>query len=105
GPNPAAAIAFSGSQFGDSAPGVQDYTYGDTIDKLDLTQFTPQTMPGDPRILWHGKMYCGNVYHGLGDANQYTDQELIDWINTCNNQGGVCTMDWPFIPETGLLKD
>ncbi len=30
---------------------------------------------------------------------------LIDWINTCNAQGGVCTLDWPFDPKTGLLKD
>jgi hypothetical protein len=32
--------------------------------------------------LWHGKIYCGDVYHGQGDANQFSDQELIDWINT-----------------------
>ena len=31
--------------------------------------------------------------------------KLIDWINTCNRQGGVCTLDWPFDPKTGLLKD
>jgi hypothetical protein len=55
--------------------------------------------------LWHGKIYCGNVYHGLGDANQFSDQELIDWINTCNRQGGVCTLDWPLDPRTGLIKD
>jgi hypothetical protein len=40
-----------------------------------------------------------------GDDNQFSDQELIDWIKTCNNQGGVCTLDWPFDPQTGLLKD
>jgi len=44
-------------------------------------------------------------YHGQGDANQFSDRELIDWINTCNRQGGVCTLDWPFDPDTGLLKD
>ena len=49
--------------------------------------------------------YCGNVYHGQGNANQFSDQELIDWINTCNRQGGVCTLDSPFDPRTGLLKD
>jgi hypothetical protein len=69
----------------------------------------PKTI-ADPRgvqdgILWHGKIYCGNVYHGQGDANEFSDQELIDWINTCNHQGGVCTLDWPFDPKTGLLKD
>ena len=31
--------------------------------------------------------------------------KLIDWINTCNRQGGVCTLDWPFDPKTGLLRD
>jgi hypothetical protein len=25
-------------------------------------------------------------------------------LNTCNRQGGVCTLDWPFDPRTGLLK-
>lgn len=40
-----------------------------------------------------------------GDDNQFSDQELIDWINTCNTRGGVCTLDWPFDPQTGLLKD
>jgi hypothetical protein len=49
-------------------------------------------------------VYCGNVYHGQGDANQFSDQELIDWINTCNRQLGVCTLDWPFDPATGLIK-
>ncbi len=62
-------------------------------------------MPAQEGLLWHGKIYCGNIYHGQGDANQFTDQELIDWINTCNRQGGVCTLDWPFEPRTGLLKD
>ena len=27
------------------------------------------------------------------------------WSNTCNREGGVCTLDWPFDPKTGLLKD
>jgi hypothetical protein len=40
-----------------------------------------------------------------GDYNQFTDKELIDWINTSNQQGGVCTLDWPFDPKTGLIKD
>ena len=31
--------------------------------------------------------------------------ELIRWITTCNAEGGVCTLDWPFDPKTGLLKD
>jgi len=30
---------------------------------------------------------------------------LIDWIKTCNHQGGVCTLDWPFDFKTGLIKD
>jgi hypothetical protein len=62
-------------------------------------------MPTQEGLFWHSKIYCGNVYHGQGDANQFSDQELIDWINTCNRQGGVCTLDWPFNPNTGLLKD
>ncbi|HEV3026288.1 MAG TPA: malectin, partial [Planctomycetota bacterium] len=115
-PNPSAVIAFSwgggqtpagnsaGSQ-GDLAPGVQDFAGGDSWSKMDLTQYTPTTYPGDSRILWHGKMYCGNIYHGQGTDNQYTDQELIDWLNTCNNEGGICTMDWPIDPPTGRLKD
>jgi len=115
-PNPSAVIAFSwgggqtsagnsaGSQ-GDLAPGVQDFAGGDSWSKMDLTQYTPSTYPGDSRILWHGKMYCGNIYHGQGTANQYTDQQLVDWLNTCNSEGGVCTMDWPIDPPTGLLKD
>jgi hypothetical protein len=106
-PNPGAVIAFSwgSNEQGDLAPGVQDFAGGDTWSKLDLTQFMPKTLPGDSRILWDGKMYCGNIYHGQGTANQYTDQELITWLNTCGSQGGVCTMDWPMIPQSGLLKD
>lgn len=62
-------------------------------------------MPAQKSILWHGKIHCGSVYHGQGDANQFRDQELIDWINTCNRQGGVCTLDWPFDPKTGLMRN
>jgi hypothetical protein len=115
-PNPNSAIAFSwgslqtpagdwAGQQGDLAPGVQDFAGGDSWSKMDLTKYTPNTFPGDSRILWHGKMYCGNIYHGQGTDNQFTDQQLIDWLNTCNNQGGVCTMDWPIDPPTGRLKD
>ncbi len=50
-------------------------------------------------------MFCGDYYHGLGTRNYYADSDLIDWVNTVNDQGGVVTMDWPFIPETGNLKD
>jgi hypothetical protein len=85
--------------------GIDDYTAGDTWSKQDLNRLTPEILPPQDGILWHGKIYCGNVYHGQGDANQFTDQELIDWIKTCNRQGGVCTLDWPFDPKTGLIKD
>jgi len=57
------------------------------------------------------KAFCGmarsivaNVYHGWGDDNQFSDQELIDWINTCEREGSVCALDGPFDPKTGLLK-
>ena len=42
---------------------------------------------------------------GWNRFNQFRDQELMDWINTCNSQGGVCTLDWPFDPRTGRLKE
>jgi len=105
--NPKAVIAFSygGNEFGCVKSGIDDYTAGDTWSKQDLTQLIPKNYPAGGGILWHGKIYCGNVYHGQGDANQFSDQELIDWINTCNSQGGVCTLDWPFDPKTGLIKD
>ena len=104
--NPKAVIAFSdGNEFGCVNPGIDDYTAGDTWSKQDLKRLTPEILPPADGILWHGKIYCGNVYHGQGDANQFTDQELIDWIKTCNSQGGVCTLDWPFDPRTGLIKD
>jgi hypothetical protein len=61
--------------------------------------------PAQTGILWHGKIYCGNVYHGMGTTNQYADEYLIDWIRTCNRQGGIVTLDWPFDPKTGLIKD
>jgi hypothetical protein len=54
--------------------------------------------------LWHGKIYCGNVYHGRGDDAQFSDQELIDRISAYHSQGGDCTLDWPFDPKMGLLK-
>jgi hypothetical protein len=105
--NPKAVIAFSygGNEFGCVNSGIDDYTAGDTWSKQDLNLLTPKTLPSQDGILWHGKIYCGNVYHGQGDANQFTDQELIDWIKACNSQGGVCTLDWPFNPKTGLIKD
>jgi len=105
--NPRAVIAFSygSNEFGCVKSGIDNYTAGDTWSKQDLNRLTPEILPPQDGILWHGKIYCGNVYHGQGDANQFTDQELIDWIKTCNRQGGVCTLDWPFDPKTGLIKD
>ena len=105
--NPHAVIAFS---FGANeqeclCKGIDDYTGGDTWSRQDLKRLTPEALPPQNDILWHGKIYCGNVYHGQGDGNQFNDQELIDWIDTCHKQGGVCTLDWPFDPKTGLLKD
>ena len=106
--NPKAVIGFSISATEEQSclvNGIDDYMGGDTWTKQDLTRLVPKNLPSQNGILWHSKIYCGNVYHGLGDANQYTDQELINWIKTCNNQGGVCTLDWPFDPKTGLIKD
>jgi hypothetical protein len=105
--NPKAVIAFSYGRNEQACigKGIDDYTAGDTWSKQDLQWLTPARLPAQEGILWHGKIYCGNVYHGMGDANQFTDQELIDWIRTCNGQGGVCTLDWPFDPKTGLLKE
>jgi hypothetical protein len=105
--NPKAVIAFSYGRNEQACirKGIDDYTGGDTWSKQDLKRLTPARLPAQEGILWHGKIYCGNVYHGQGDANQFRDQELIDWINTCNSQGGVCTLDWPFDPRTGLIKE
>ena len=105
--NPNAVIAFS---YGNNeqacvCKGVDDYTAGDTWSKQDLEHLTPAQLPAQDGILWHGKIYCGNVYHGQGDGNQFTDRQLTDWISTCARQRGVCTLDWPFDPKTGLLKD
>jgi len=104
--NPEAVIAFSYGHDEQAClcPGVDDFTGGDTWSKQDLRQLTPAHRPARGGILWHGKIYCGNVYHGQGDACQFTDRELIDWITTCSRQGGICTLDWPFDPKTGLLK-
>ena len=95
GPNPKAVIAFSygPNQQARIRKGVDNFTSGDTWTRQDLTRLTPDLKPPQGGNLWHGKIYCGNVYHGLGDGNQFTDQELIAWIETCNRQGGVVTMD------------
>jgi len=105
--NPKGVIAFSWGRDRQAClcEGVDDLTSGDSYKKQDLTKLTPKGMPAKGNIMWHGKIYCGNIYHGQGDANQFSDQELIDWINTCNQQGGICTLDWPFDPKTGLIKD
>jgi hypothetical protein len=104
--NPNAVITFSENQPEDNvAPGIEDYAPGDTYTHLVLPNYTPNTLPGAPGQQWHLKMFCGNVYHGLGDSNYYSDADLINWVTTVNSQGGVATMDWPFIPQTGLLKD
>jgi len=106
GPNPNAAIAFSfgGNEQACVSPGVDSFTGGDTWNKQDLPRLTPAKVPAQNGIVWHGKIYCGNVYHGQGNANQFTDDELAEWIRTCNREGGICTLDWPFNPATGLLK-
>ena len=105
--NPKSVIAFSygGNEQACIRKEIDDYTGGDTWIKQDLLRLVPKRLPAQDGILWHGKIYCGNVYHGQGDANQFTDQELIDWIIACHSQGGVCTLDWPFDPKTGLIKD
>jgi hypothetical protein len=105
--NPKAVIAFSygANEQACVGQGIDDFTGGDTWSKQDLKRLTPARLPAQAGILWHGKIYCGNVYHGQGDGNQFSDQELIDWVSTCTRQGGVCTLDWPFDPKTGLLKD
>lgn len=106
--NPKAAISFAVggmTQKGPVMAGIDDYIGGDTWTKQDLTKLVPKNYPVEKGILWHGKIYCGNVYHGQGDTNQFTDQELIDWIRTCNKDGGVSTLDWPFDPKTGLVKN
>ena len=105
--NPKAVIAFSYGRNEQACirKGIDDYTGGDTWSKQDLSRLTPARLPSQDGVLWHGKIYCGNIYHGLGNSNQFSDQELIDRINTCNRQGGVCTLDWPFDPKTGLLKN
>jgi alpha-L-fucosidase len=105
--NPKAVIAFSygSNEQACILKGMDDYTGGDTWTKQDLKRLTPKILPPQDGILWHGKIYCGNFYHGMGDTNQFTDEELIDWIKTCKSQGGVCTLDWPFDPKTGRIKD
>jgi hypothetical protein len=105
--NPKAVIAFSYGQNEQACVcnGIDDFTGGDTWSKQDLNLFTPGKLPAQDGILWHGKIYCGNVYHGMGGSNQYRDQELVDWIKNSNQQGGICTLDWPFDPKNGLLKD
>jgi hypothetical protein len=107
--NPLSVIAFNFSDkvFGCLFTGVDDYTSGDQWSPapLNLDNLTPKTQPVTGDILWCGKIYCGNIYHGLGNANRYTDDALIKWIRTCNQEGGVCTLDWPFDPKTGLIKD
>jgi len=106
-PNPSAVIAFSygSNEQANIKKSVDDLTGGDTWSKQNLSRLIPKNLPAQNGILWHGKIYCGNIYHGQGDSNQFTDQQLIDWIKTCNTQGGVCTLDYPIDPKTGLLKD
>lgn len=107
--NPESAVAFNFSDnvFGRLFPGVDNYTSGDqwSPSPLDLANLTPKIHPVTGDILWCGKIYCGDIYHGLGNSNRYTDDYLINWIKTCNSQGGVCILDWPFDPKTGLIKD
>jgi hypothetical protein len=105
--NPDAVIAFScaKNEEGCMCKGVDNYAAGDTWSKQDLDRLTPEHLPPQDGVLWHGKIYCGNVYHGQGDANQFNDIKLVNWIKTCNRQRGICTLDWPIDPKTGLLKE
>ena len=111
--NPKAVIAFSYGRNEQAClvKGIDDFTGGDVwtgnkiLNKQELKNLTPAYLPPENGILWHCKIYCGNIYHGQGDKNEFSDQELADWIKTCNSQGGVCTLDWPLDPKTGLIKD
>jgi len=71
------------------------------VDGFDVKGFAEQMAEG--RVGW--VLFCLDDHYGMGSSNQFSDQELTDWGNTCNTQGGVCTLDWPFDPKTGLLKD
>jgi len=42
---------------------------------------------------------------GWETRREMNNAALIDWIKTCNTQAGVCTLDYPIDPKTGLLKD
>ena len=77
--NPRSVIAFS---YGPNeqaciVKGIDDFTGGDTWSRQDLKRLTPRRLPAQHGILWHGKIYCGNVYHGLGDSNQFGGEELL----------------------------
>ncbi len=91
---------------------VQDYTAGDAYFKSagnikggGLSPFTPEKIPAEGGILWNAKPFIGNIYYGLGTGLSYTDQIIIDWLKTIISQGGVATLDYPFWPENGLLKN
>ena len=79
--NPKAVIAFSYGRNEQACvqKGIDDYTGGDTWSKQNLNRLTPKNLPAQGGILWHGKIYCGNVYHGQGDANQFGDL----WLKFC----------------------
>jgi len=90
---------------------IQDYTAGDVYYTAGnpggggLGPFSPEKTPAEGGILWNAKPFLGNIYYGLGTGLSYSDQTVIDWLKTINSQGGVATLDYPFHPETGLIKD
>lgn len=90
---------------------VQDYTAGDVYYNAGnkkhggLSPFTPEKVLAEGGILWHAKPFIGNVYYGIGTDLSYSNETVIDWLRTIIGQGGVATLDYPFDPETGLIKD
>src|SRR5205085_10754448 len=103
-PNGVIAFSYGGDEQACISEGVDDFTGGDTWSKQDLPRLTPARQPAPPGILWHGKIYCGNVYHGQGDACQFSDQELIDWIHTCNHQVAYVRSIGPSIPKPACSR-
>lgn len=90
---------------------IADYTAGDVYyepgnpEGGGLTVFTPEKTPPDGIVLWNAKPFIGNIYYGLGDGLSYDDNTVVGWMKTITEQGGVATLDYPFHPETGLIKD
>ncbi len=76
----------------------QDYTAGETNEWT----ATPKTNPAAENLHWHVLSYMGS-YWGRCDEPRMSNDDMIDYIKTVNEQGGIVSIDVGINKENGTI--